>query len=66
MYSIIQLYNTGYKTRYASNNLKEIYNTYILLDSINIKTNNKFYIIDNNNQNISFMKLKLLIKHNTN
>ena len=41
MYAIIQLYDKGYKVRYASNNLEEIYKKYEVLNSINIKCNEK-------------------------
>ena len=60
MYSIIQLCDKGYKVRYASNNLEEIYKNYEILDSIDEK--NTLRIVDNiKNQFISFDQLKLLI-----
>ena len=60
MYSIIQLCNKGYKVRYATNNLEEIYKNYEILDSINEK--NTLLIVDNTkNEFISFDQLKVLI-----
>jgi len=61
MYSIIQLCNKGYKVRYATNNLEEIYKNYEILDSINGK--NTLLIVDNTkNEFISFDQLKVLIE----
>ena len=63
MYSIIQLCDKGYKVRYASNNLEEIYKNYEVLDSIDkCNEKNKLLIVDNiKNQFISFEQLKVLI-----
>ena len=50
MYSIIQIYDKGYKVRYISNNMEEIQKKYEILN-INIKkydNKNKIFIIDNN------------------
>jgi len=52
MYSIVELYEKGYKVRYASNNLKEIYKIYNKLTTI---SQNKLYIFDDvNNKYISY------------
>ena len=48
MYSIIQLCEKGYKVRYASNNLEEIYKVYNKLITI---SPNKLLIYDDVNNN---------------
>ena len=45
MYSIIQLYDKGYKVRYASDNLEEINEKYQQFKSI-IMDSNKIIIFD--------------------
>ena len=62
MYSIIHLYDNGYKVRYASNNINDIYEKYQKLNSI-ITDNNKMIIFDNEkNNHISLEQLKKLLK----
>ena len=52
MYSIVQLCEKGYKVRYASNNLEEIYKNYDILIKI---SPNKLHIFDDvNNKFISY------------
>lgn len=52
MYSIVQICEKGYKVRYASNNLEEIYKNYNKLITI---SPNKLYIFDDvNNKFISY------------
>ena len=59
MYSIVQLYEKGYKVRYASNNLEEIYKNYNKLTTI---YPNKLHIFDDVNNNfISYTCLVELI-----
>ena len=48
MYSIVQLCEKGYKVRYASNNLEEIYKNYNKLITI---SPNKLHIFDDVNNN---------------
>jgi len=56
MYSIVQLCEKGYKIRYASNNLEEIYKIYNKLTTI---SPNKLHIFDDINNNfITFIKKK--------
>ena len=62
MYSIIHLYDNGYKVRYASSNLNDIYEKYQKLNSI-ITDSNKMIIFDNEkNNHISLEQLKILMK----
>ena len=52
MYLIVQLYEKGYKVRYASNNLEKMYKNYDILIKI---SPNKLHIFDDvNNKFISY------------
>lgn len=56
MYSIREIYDNGYKLRYASHNLEEINEIYVKLKTI-IKNNNKLIIFDEINNEILSKKL---------
>tara|TARA_Y100000768_G_C23990603_1_gene692344 strand:+ start:530 stop:721 length:192 start_codon:yes stop_codon:yes gene_type:complete len=62
MYSILQLYDKGYKVRYTSDNLEEINEKYQQFKSI-IMDSNKIIIFDEkNNELISSEQLKVLMR----